>query len=257
MFPLLSMSVVVSILCCLHAYRSGQDTFWFYIVLIFQPVGSIIYIAAVFVPELIGARGFRRLGKSVAGVLDPNRAYREATEAEAMTPSVHNRMVLAEAALGVGRPEEACRLYEMCATGVHTDDPTLLHRWSEALVEAGRHGEALARLEQLGDLGDIGRTPQAALLMARAQEGLGRLEDADHAYAWAAERLTGLEGLGRYIVFLVRNGERTKAEAVRETLEQRYKRIPRSFRSEAAEWRKLADATLAARVPDGAAAPTT
>ena len=42
-----------------------------------------------------------------------------------------------------------------------------------------------------------GRTPPAALAMARAYADLGRTEDADRAFQWASERMPGFEAMAR------------------------------------------------------------
>jgi len=50
------LSLAFSILMCIHAVRSGQQMYWLFIILAFQPIGGIIYLfvilASVFVCTL-------------------------------------------------------------------------------------------------------------------------------------------------------------------------------------------------------------
>ena len=104
----------------------------------------------------------------------------------------------------------------------------------------------MALLDVLKQDGD-GQTPQAALALGRACEGLGRTTEAEAAYKDAAERLPGLEGIGRYAAFLARQGRRTEAaEAVAE-MDRRIGKANPQFRREGRAWRDLAAQALAAR----------
>ena len=86
-------------------------------------------------------------------------------------------MRLAAAAGQLGRWEEAESLYRVAAQGVHAEDPALAYGLAHSLVELGRYAEAARLLEQLEAANP--RTPQTALALARAYEGLGRMTDAE------------------------------------------------------------------------------
>ena len=177
--------------------------------------------------------------------LDPGREYREAGAANSQTPTVHNQMRLAKAAAALGHYAEAERLFAQAAAGVHADDPVLLLGRATALVELGRPAEALTLLDRLGHDGEEGRTPQAALTLGRTYEALGRTADADTAYQWAAGRMPGLEGLGRYAAFLARTGRGGEARDTLADMDRRIASANPQFRSEGRHWRDLAARALA------------
>jgi hypothetical protein len=152
---------------------------------------------------------------------------------------------MASAAAELGRFDEAERLYAEAASGIHSEDPSLLFGRARALVELDRHADALPILEKLGELGEAGRTPQAALLMGRAYHALGRHSEADTAYEWAAGRLPGLEGLARYAAFLVQTGRRAEADEAMVEIEKRAAKASGPFRREARHWRDFAAQALA------------
>jgi hypothetical protein len=240
MLPAFGLSLLFSIALCVHVVRTNQAMYWLMIILMLQPLGGVVYLVAIVLPSMAGSTAARRAVQSARETLDPTREYREARAALDDTPTVHNQMRLARAAAAMGRHEEAEGLYARAATGIHADDPVLLLGRAVALVELERYAEALTFLDQLGRDSDKGRTPQAALAMGRAYEGLGRMSEADTAYQWAAGRLPGLEGLGRYAAFLARAGRTTEARDALTEIDRRIASAAPPFRKEGRMWRDLA-----------------
>lgn len=245
MLPAFGFSLLFSIALCVHAVRTGQQIYWLMIILILQPLGGLVYLAAIVIPSLAGGPTARRLRHGAREALDPTREYREAQALCADTPTVSNQMRLARAATALGQHEEAQALYGRAAQGIHADDPTLLMGRATALIELGRYGEALALLDILGRDAGKGRTPATALALGRAYEGLGRMSEADTAYQWAAGRLPGLEGLGRYGAFLARIGRREEATEAITEMDRRIAKANSQFRKEGRAWRDLAARALA------------
>src|SRR6185312_11227940 len=166
-----------------------------------------------------------RVSRAARETLDPHREYREARQACDETPTVRNQSRLAHAAAHLGHHAEAEALYRAAAQGVHADDPALLLGLAKALLELSRPADALAVLEKLGDDEAHGRTPPAALAMARAYEGLGRAEE--------AERAPGFEALARYAAFKARNGRREEAREAVTEMDKRLTKLRGQFRKEA------------------------
>ena len=244
MIPVFGVSLIFSIVLCVHVVRTNQSMYWLWLILVIPWLGGIVYIAAIIVPEMLGGRTARRVGSAARQTLDPGRAYRTAKADYDQSPTVAHAMHLAAAAMSLGRHEEAEGLYRGAAQGVHAEDPALLQGHAGALVELGRFTEALSVLERLGQNVDRGRTPQAALAMGRAYEGLGRMAEADTAYEWAAGRLPGLEAYSRYAAFLARSGRRAEAQEALAEMDRRIKSADPYFRREARLWRDLAAAAL-------------
>ena len=237
---LLGLSMLFSVLLCVHAVRSGQAMYWLFIILALQPLGGVVYFVVNVLPGWLGGSTARRVTQKVRTRLDPEREYREAEEAVDEAPTVRNQMRLAEAAAHLSRHDEAEALYAAAAQGVHADDPALIYGRALALVELKRPTEALPLLERLGELGDAGRTPHAALAMARAYQMLGRTAEAEDAYAWAEERMPGLEAMARHAAFMAEAGRREEARAALGELDRRVAKTQAHFRKEARHWRDFA-----------------
>jgi hypothetical protein len=238
------LSLLTAIALCVHAVRTGRETYWLWIILMFQPLGGLVYFLTQILPGLTGGTTARRIGRAARETLDPHREYREAKAACDDTPTVRNQSRLAAAAARLGRPAEAEALYRTAAQGVHADDPVLLLGLANALLELRRPADALEVLGRLGDDEAHGRTPAAALALGRAYEELGRIPEADTALQWASQHLPGFEGMARYAAFMARNGRREEAREAVADMDQRLHKLKPQFRKEGRAWRDLAAQAL-------------
>jgi hypothetical protein len=242
--PFFLLSLGMAVLLCWHAVRTGRDSFWLWIILMFQPIGGAVYFFLNVVPDIFGGAAAHQATRAARQGPDPNREYREAKRACEETPTVRNQSRLAHAAAHLGHHAEAEALYAAAAQGVHADDPALLLGRAKALLELGRAAEALTTLEKLGEDEAHGRTPPAALAMARAYDALGRIEEADRAFQWASERMPGFEALARYAAFMAHAGRKDEARDIVRELDLRMTKLRGQFRREAQGWRDLAAAAL-------------
>ena len=242
--PLLGLSLLFAIALCVHVVRTGREMYWLWIILMFQPLGGLVYFLAILVPELVRGPAVRRIGEGARQTFDPTREYREAKAQCEDSPTVRNRLRLAHAAAALGRHAEAEALFRESLQGVHADDPALLLGRANALLELDRPAEALEMLERLGRDETNGRTPAAALALGRAHEALGRTAEADQALQWAAERLPGFEGIARYAAFMARNGRAGEAREMLAEIDRRMTKLKPAFRKEARTWRDLAAQAL-------------
>jgi hypothetical protein len=153
-------------------------------------------------------------------------------------------MKVAQAAAALGRWDDAEAQWAQCVDGQWAEDPAILMGHANVLLELGRYEEALKRLEQLKALGREGATPVVALAFAGAYEGLGRNDEADDAYRFAADRVPGLESGGRYVAFMAKTGRREDAEIGLAELDRRLQKIAPPLRAEARIWRDMAARAL-------------
>ena len=234
-----------SLLCGIHVVRTGREMYWLWLFIIGPLIAPAFYFLAVLVPSWMGGTQARSVGKAARQALDPERDYRNAMRNLDETPTVGARMKVAHAAAALGRWQDAEAQWALCADGHWADDPTILMGHAMALLEVGRYADALAKLEKLKGLGGSeGKTPTVALAFARAYEGLGRNEEADDAYRYAADRVPGLESGGRYVAFMAKTGRREDAEIGFAEIERRLAKIAPPLRPEARIWRDLAAKAL-------------
>ena len=232
------LGLLFSIALCVHVVRTGQNMMWLYLILFLSPLGGIVYLIAVIIPGWTGGPTARKAREAARDTLDPTRDYRTARLAAEDTPTVHNRMRWAAAAGELGKWDEAEAVYREAAQGVHAEDPALAYGLARSLVELGRFAEARPLIEKLEK--DQPRTPQTALQLARAYEGLGLMAEAEAPYQYAAARLPGLEGLARQAAFLARTGRMAEAQEALTEIDKRLDRTNPRFQREGRQWRDLA-----------------
>jgi hypothetical protein len=232
-----------SVLCAAHVVRTGREMFWLWLFIIGPVIAPAVYLFVVLIPEWMGGRGARTVGKVARQTLDPERDYRNALRALEDTPTVGARMKVAHAAAALSRWSDAEAQWALASEG-WSDDPAILMGHAISLLELGRFAEALDRLEKLRALGPEGNTPVVVLAFARAYEGLGRNKDADAAYRFAADRVPGLESGGRYVALMAKTGRREDAETGLAEIERRLAKIAPPLRPEARVWRDLAAKAL-------------
>lgn len=240
----LILTYLPSLLCGMHVVRTGREMFWLWLFIIGPVIAPAFYVLAVLVPEWMGGRTARNVGKAARQALDPEREYRNALRALEDTPTIGSRMKVAQAAAALGRWNDAETQWAQCAEGAWADDPAILLGHAHALLELGRYQDALTRLEKLKALGREGQTPQVALAFGRAYEGLGRNSEADDAYRFAADRVPGLESGARYVAFMAKVGRREDAEIGFAEIERRFQKIAPPLRPEARIWRDMAARAL-------------
>ena len=236
--PIVVLSIIIQIALIMHVIRTGRPNGWIFLILFAPGIGSAIYVLMEILPSTGIFPSFRKAEQKVIKALDPTRELRAAQEAFDLTPTVGNRLRLADASVEIGDFANAERLYKDCLEGQFIDDPTVLLGHARTLVELGRNQEALNRINQLRVLGREG--PAEALVFARAAEALGQVEDAEEAYAFASPRIPTLEAHARYIRFLRHVGKDVDAKRELQEFDVRLSRVPRHFQSGARTWRTFA-----------------
>lgn len=242
--PLIGLSFLIAIALCVHVVRTGQQMYWLWIILAFQPIGGIVYFVAIIAPAWFGGRTAQKMGQAARKAIDPQREYREAARAVEDTATVANRVRLAVAATELGKHAEAEKLYADSLTGMYADDPQLLLGRANALIELNRPNDALPLLEKLGETPTGGRTAHTMLALGRVYHALGREEQAETALRWAADNYPGFEGIARYTVFLARTERKDEARAQLAEIDKRLSKTHAHFRKEAKGWRDFAAAAV-------------
>lgn len=229
-----------SILCGVHVMRTGREMFWIWLFIIGPGIAPLIYFFVAILPDLMGGRTARKMGSAARQALDPERELRHAKQALEDTPTAGNLMRAAHAAEALGRWPEAEAYWAQAEQSHWADDPAILMGHAQTLLELERYEEALRKLEKLRAQGKEGDTPQAALAFARAFEGLGRFEEADAPYRYAADRVPGLEAGARYVAFMAKAGRMEDAQTGFQEIERRFAKIANPLKPEARVWRDLA-----------------
>lgn len=114
--------ILLQAFCIYHAYTRKEEQRWFWIILIFPFIGSLIYLYHTF----YNRRNIEGLTESVKSSFVTNYKIDKLEKAVAFSNSVTNRILLADEHLLNGNYERAASLYESCLNGMYKDDSNLL-----------------------------------------------------------------------------------------------------------------------------------
>lgn len=230
---LLSLGLIV------HCIKTGRNTIWVYVLVVlitFPFIGSLVYIGAEILPELLRSRTSRRAVRGLRTTLDPEGELRRAEDAMKVSGTVAARQKYADELVRLGRAPEALPIYQTCLTGVFTEDPKLLLGYAHARFAAGDAAGARQTLDELIQKNPDFKSPDGHLLYARALEGEGNTEKALSEFATLAGYYPGAEAGLRYAVLLKRLGQRELAQQTLKALLDRAKYAPAHYRKAQREW---------------------
>lgn len=159
--------VLIALYFAVHAIRTGQNLFWLMILFAFPLLGSIVYLFAIYLPELRGSAGAQRARRAIRSAVAPGQALREARGAFEQTPTVAARLRLADALYANGELAAALEHYREAAQGPFASDAAILFGLARALLASGEAAEAKTTLDKLFEV-DPSQRANASLLYARA-----------------------------------------------------------------------------------------
>lgn len=232
----IGLHVLAAIFFAVHAIRTNQPMYWLFLLFLFPGLGSLVYGIAVWLPEMRSHRGVRRAGAKVKQLLDPGRELREATEANELSPSVGNQLRLAEALLEAGRPGEAVAHYQLALQGLYAGDPDIQSRLAKALLESGRAADARDLLDRVIAEHPKFKSPPAHLTYARAVAACGDREKAHEEFGVLVGYYPGLEARARYAALLQEWGDAEGARKLAADTLRESQRLPAHTRGNEREW---------------------
>lgn len=101
-----AIAAMLQLLCCVHAYRSGQERYWIFIILCFPVLGCVVYFLMVMLPETGTNRHSRSLLVRLLDKFNPDRYLRKLTEELAIAETNQNHYALANELARLGRYHE-------------------------------------------------------------------------------------------------------------------------------------------------------
>jgi hypothetical protein len=238
--PVGIVTLVLIGVCIVHAGRRGNIFPWIYIIIFLPAIGSLIYLAAVIVPELFRSRGAARLGAKARDVADPNKSFREAHRAAELVGSVDSKRALAEQYIARGAYDDAVEIYRAAAQGQFKDDPALLMGLARAQFLNGDPAGAQASLDALQAADPSFVSGEAHLLYARALEEQGKEGEALAEYRRLVPYFSGEEARARLGLLLDRTGAHDEARTVFQQVVKLLDGAPPRYQKAQKEWGDIA-----------------
>lgn len=208
----LGLHILIAIFFAIHAIRTGREMYWLLILFMFPLLGSIVYFAAVFLPQSRLQHGARKAGAAIQKSLDPGRELRDAQNAFDLAPTAHNQMRLAAALLDAGKIAQAVEQYDACLRGPFSGDAEICVGAARAKLANNEPQAAIGLLVALRAKQPNFRPEQIGLLLAGAYAAAGRQEEAGAEYEAMTQRFGSIEARAGLALWAIAQGQRALAE---------------------------------------------
>ncbi len=233
--------VIIQLTFAFHAFKTGREQKWLWIIMFFPVVGCLAYYFLEVFPGSREELQVRNTIRDVTKAMYPDAELKRRAEDLAATETVSTKSALAEECLNKGMFDEAIRLYlSAMSTQQYAADPTLLFGLSRAYFYDKQYGEAKSTLQKLQAAQPKFRRDEVELLLARVFEGLGDDFEAEKLYFNLRDRYVGYEAKYRYAMLLKRSGRQADTCEMLDSILAAGKRHKRDWVGQD-DWLKLAE----------------
>ena len=244
--PLALLLVALDAMFIMHAVKTGRLCPWASIILLLPGIGVLAYVLVELVPEWMGSIEGRQTRHKIATRLDPEKRYRALSEQLQIADTIASRVALADECLVLAKFAEAKAHFAAVLARPLGDEPPSALGKARAEFGLGQMDEAIATLDALRHRWPDYQSAEGHLVYARALDDSGRPEEALAEYQALAGYYPGAEARVRYGLLLARLGYQHEAKTLlTETLGQ-LKRAPKFVRKVQAEWIAIAEKAVRA-----------
>lgn len=177
MFRLFPLVIILQGFCIWHAYTNQADQKWYWIILFFPFVGSLIYVY----DQFYNRRNIENISEGFKGVLIENYKIKKLEQQVKFSPTFTNKVELADEHLVVGNYDRAHELYHSCYSGPHTNDTHLNMSLLKVNYLLGNYSEVLQYREKVKDSQEF-RTSEEKSAYAWALYQLGQSQESERVF---------------------------------------------------------------------------
>ncbi|MDR2013935.1 MAG: tetratricopeptide repeat protein [Rhodanobacter sp.] len=233
---LIFLSVMLQILCAVHAIRNDRARYWFPVLFIGSYLAVAAYVLVEILPDLRHDPRSRKVAAGVMNTLDPERQRRKIQQHLEVADTVQNRQALAEECLHLGDYVNAAELYRSMLKGMHANNPGFMLGLAQAQAGLGDFSAARTTLDALIAANPDYRSSDGHLLYARCLEELGENAAALHEYEVLSRSYPGEEARYRYAALLLAYQRHDEARNVLRDMLARAKISPGYYRRKERPW---------------------
>lgn len=203
----IGLHVIIALFFAVHAVRSGQNTYWLFILFAFPLLGSIVYFFAIFLPNSRLQRHARQLANNAVKALDPTREVREAQAAYDYSPTAQHEIRLAQALLAVGDGPQSLKHFEAAMQGPFATDQEIRWGAAQAAYAAGQPQTALHYLKTIAQTDVNYRVEPVGILIAKSYAMLGDQEMARKSFDFVRQQSGGFDVIAEYAIWATEQGD--------------------------------------------------
>ncbi|MBP7252791.1 MAG: tetratricopeptide repeat protein [Alphaproteobacteria bacterium] len=234
--PLALVSLAFQGLFAIHAWRTGRDRFWIYILLIFPVVGCLVYFFAEILPDMIRGKEMQDLRRWWELKKDPDKEMNAAHAALAMTPTVTNRLKLAQVLMKRQDFSGVVTTLTPALDGHFADDPAVLEGLAYAYYYKKDYPQALNFAEKICNHENWLPKDYIKLLRAQIFQVMGQNDAAKAAYAELIKIYSGEEARIEYARLLNQLGDHVAAQELYADIVRRAPHTPQHYQVAQKRW---------------------
>lgn len=214
-YAIMAVPYLLQLLCIVHVFRNGKNTFWVYLIVFVPYVGGIAYLLVEVVPGLrMGAR-LPQIADIVVNAVNPSKQVRDLEHTAEYVPSVENAVKLADCYLDHGYFEKAAGKYDALLAGFLKDDPATILKKAKAHYGLKEHMKAQVALDRLGEMGYSYQNEADEMVRLKNLEHILPFEKALALYESVKTKYKSFE-ISYYLMdFLFRHGQAEQLEKER------------------------------------------
>lgn len=217
--------IAIQIMTLIHVVRTGRTQPWLFVVLFLPLVGSIAYLVAEVLPEILNGKTARNATAAARDKLDPDRLVRALSEeAEAaQTPQAFAKLAHEYARLG--RHADAVSAFRQAMTGIFADDPELTFALATTTFDGAEDGtltwlDARKAFDELERIDSAFKYKDRALLRARLAVAEGDMSKAGAEFSQLTQGYASIETRVRYAHYLYTLGRTADARTILDAIQR-------------------------------------
>ncbi len=229
------LNIVITVAFIIHIFKTGQERYWIFIVIILPVAGFIAYFIMVILPSLMNSRRGHQVSHKIMKMLNPQAELKEAQHQYEIAQTFTNQKRLGDAYFGMKAYTQSLAMYEQILKGLYATDPHLLLQIAKCQFHLGNAEASLQTLAQLKTHNPDFHTPDGHLYYAKGLALIGKQAEATHEFEALVKYYPGFEARVCYAEALISWNEHERAKPILLALQSEAKRAERYVRELNAE----------------------
>ena len=199
----------MQIVCVIHCIRNNKHAGWVFVIIFLSLPGCIIY----FFSEIVSVRNLGDIQSGLGTVLNPTGRIRRLENNLRFSDTFNNRVMLADAYLGIGRVDEAIELYTSSLTGAFTENDYVFRQLIASYFIKQRYQDVIPLARKIYNHPEFQRS-RGHMQYACALGYTGDNQGADREFRKLKARFSAFEARYQYGLFLGKIGRADEARHI-------------------------------------------
>lgn len=228
--PFYILNLLMAFGCIIHIFKTGQERYWIYIVIILPVAGFLAYLLMIVIPGLMNTRRGYKVTNKLKKMLNPQAELKAATREYEISQTFINQKRLGDALFSVTEYQQALLMYQGILKGLYSTDPEILLQIAKCQLHLEDSKACLETLSELKIHNPDFHTPDGHLYYAKALSLQGKIAEARHEFDALIQYYPGFEARVCYGEALISWDDLEAAKVLLQALSQEAKRSERHVR---------------------------